>query len=395
MRQTTRTIIILAAVFLAAALTASAADDTPKSAVASALASRCKADLAKRLKLQVSSILLQSAQPVTWPDASLGLSEPGKMYAQMRTPGFRITLRSGNTNYLYVTGGRTIKYAGPVVLWDYSVLYTKPIKNEPNLNGDLYQCSLLGTNCAKIASGVSDFYPQARGRVLLTRRTSRSGFDLLYLDMAESVKPRNIFAAFAFGQAALNTKQDRWAAFVKPRVGAAWTVVIGPVTGEAKPLVLTLPDGLSSGEIAWSNDKLMIMVEKPNKRITNYEIDPGAVKPEWREVGTYLFPRPEYMLNKSEHLEVEETEKDGKTGVEVASVWFTGDRNVIAWLEGVKLAKHDISPGRFVNIWGTRVSKPVFYTVDIGTNEVIAGSGIGVHAKVFLYPPRTTPLARK
>jgi hypothetical protein len=47
--------------------------------------------------------------PVDWPDASLGLPEPGMMYAQMITPGYQVRLRAGDRILVYHTdtGHRT------------------------------------------------------------------------------------------------------------------------------------------------------------------------------------------------------------------------------------------------------------------------------------------------
>jgi hypothetical protein len=41
------------------------------------------------------------AEAVTWPDGSLGCPVPGEMYVQVETPGYRLILRSGGTEYDY------------------------------------------------------------------------------------------------------------------------------------------------------------------------------------------------------------------------------------------------------------------------------------------------------
>ncbi len=63
-----------------------------------------KAKLAERLKVGVATITLVSIQAVDWPDTSLGVPEPGKMYAQVIVPGFKIMLSSSGTQYEYHTG---------------------------------------------------------------------------------------------------------------------------------------------------------------------------------------------------------------------------------------------------------------------------------------------------
>jgi hypothetical protein len=126
----------------------------------------CKADLAKRLKLQPQDISLANAEPIVWSDAALGMPEIDKMYAQVKTPGHKMILKARNRLYLYATSDKVYRYGGPLRVWSYSMLYLKPIPNEPNLNFDLYQCSLLGTNNFRVASGVTDYYPQGKGTII-------------------------------------------------------------------------------------------------------------------------------------------------------------------------------------------------------------------------------------
>ncbi|MSP14135.1 MAG: hypothetical protein EXR62_14415 [Chloroflexi bacterium] len=64
---------------------------------------RVIADLATRLEAPPADIGVESIQSVEWRDASLGLPRPGQMYAQMLTPGYRITLSHKNHSYTYHT----------------------------------------------------------------------------------------------------------------------------------------------------------------------------------------------------------------------------------------------------------------------------------------------------
>ncbi len=384
--------------FLLALIAAAAfAADAPAPAD-SPIVAKCKADLDKRLaKIRLQDIKLVEAKPVMWPNASLGMPEPGKLYAQVVTPGFRVTLKAGNTTYFYATSNKVIKYGGPVEMWGFSMLYTRPVANEPNLNGDLYQCSLLGTNCARIASKVADSYPQEKGQIIFTQRTSRSGFDLFLLNAAdEKAKPRKLHSAFAFAGAALDAKQARWAALVRPRLGAAWTVLVAPLAGEAQPLVIAVPADVKPEQIAWSEGKLMILSTKGRISVA-HEITPGDARAEWKAVGAHLFPlTPDYMLNKSQHLDISERELDGKIGVEVASVWFTGDRNVIARIERLKLTGETLLPLGYAFIWGRKGDALAAYTVDISTGEVIPATlGSVTQIRALRYPPRSNPLGAK
>ncbi len=58
-------------------------------------------DLAGRLGLSRSAIEVLSVEEQTWNDASLGCPEPGKMYAQVMTPGFLVRLKAGGQTYEY------------------------------------------------------------------------------------------------------------------------------------------------------------------------------------------------------------------------------------------------------------------------------------------------------
>jgi hypothetical protein len=60
-------------------------------------------DLAQRLGLRSDQIQLISVQAVEWSDTSLGCPQPGMMYAQVITPGYRVTLEAGGQTYDYHT----------------------------------------------------------------------------------------------------------------------------------------------------------------------------------------------------------------------------------------------------------------------------------------------------
>ena len=178
-----------------------------------AIVAKCRQDLAQRIKAPVEDVTLIDAQATVWPNAALGLPEPDKLYAQMLTPGWRLVLEARGTRYLYTASDRVCRFGGPLALWNYSMLYLQPVPDEPNLNGDLYQCSLIGTNHMRLVSGVDAYYPQANGVILFTRRTSRSGCDLFSVTAGKENKAQRLYGAFSLGEAALNEAQDAWAAF--------------------------------------------------------------------------------------------------------------------------------------------------------------------------------------
>lgn len=65
------------------------------------LAAQAKADLAQELGLLSDEIQVQSVEETEFPDASLGVPEPGKVYAQVITPGYIIELSAGGQTYVY------------------------------------------------------------------------------------------------------------------------------------------------------------------------------------------------------------------------------------------------------------------------------------------------------
>ncbi|HEY3418659.1 MAG TPA: hypothetical protein VGM23_17420 [Armatimonadota bacterium] len=359
--------------------------------VDTAILTKCKADLAKRRNLPAQVITVVDTREMTWPDAALGMPEIGKMYAQVITPGWKIILDAKGMQYLYTASKKSFRYGGPVALWSASMLYLQPVPDEPNLNGDLYQCSLLGTNSTLLLTEVSDYYPQAKGMVIATRRTSRSSFELLLVNASNPRKAKTLRRSFAFGAAALNEAQDTWAGFIRPTLGTTWNVIVARI-GQEDAQTLPLPDGVQPGQIAWSGDKVMILVSKGEGTIC-YEISPKAATPEWKAVAAHLFPGlDDYMLNKSETLEISQTGTKDKPDVEVARVWFTGDRNVVAKITGLTLRGYDLLGMGFVFIWGEIDGKPAAFTVNISTDEVIPGlRGEGSDIKPFEYAPISKP----
>jgi len=209
----------------------------------------------------------------------------------------------------------------------------------------------------------------------------------------EPEKITRLHAAFAFGEAALRAATEEWAAYVRPRVGAGWKILVSG-QDDAEPRTLPLPDGVAPGRIAWSGDTLMILGKQGDTQVCYAIAFDNLI---WKQEPVHTFPGVQsYMLNKSESLEVSEVAKDGKTSVEVARVWFTGDRNVIATIDNLSLRGHELlvlrgydhQPMRYLFIRGEAAS----YTVDIATGEVIAGlHDRGQDIKPFGWSPASPP----
>lgn len=60
-------------------------------------------DLARRLGLKAEAIAVASVEAVDWSSTALGCPEPGKTYATVITPGYRVTLAAEGQRYEYHT----------------------------------------------------------------------------------------------------------------------------------------------------------------------------------------------------------------------------------------------------------------------------------------------------
>ena len=64
------------------------------------------ADAASRAGVDPTEVTVVSAESVTFPDGGLGCPEPGMMYTQVLTPGYRVVVEAGGTEYDYRAGAR-------------------------------------------------------------------------------------------------------------------------------------------------------------------------------------------------------------------------------------------------------------------------------------------------
>jgi hypothetical protein len=84
-------------------------------------------DLAQRLSLAPEAVRLVSVKAVEWSDASLGCPQPGMMYAQVITPGFRVALEAEGQTYDYHTDtGRLVVLCGEDGLPVYPLIPVDP-----------------------------------------------------------------------------------------------------------------------------------------------------------------------------------------------------------------------------------------------------------------------------
>jgi hypothetical protein len=77
---------------------------------AAQLLAQAVADVAQRAGVGVTQVRLVEAEEVEWRDGSLGCPEPGMMYPQVITPGYRFVIEAGGQTYNYHTdrGSRVI-----------------------------------------------------------------------------------------------------------------------------------------------------------------------------------------------------------------------------------------------------------------------------------------------
>ena len=286
---------------------------------------RCIADLASRLNVPADEIVCDQSTKVTWPNTALGLEQPDKMYAMMMTPGWKFILETHNVKYLYTASDDFFRYGGPLNLWYGSALYVEPSQNDPNLNGDLIQISLMGTHPRTIMKGVTDFYPQSNGGIIATRRTSRSGFDLLYLAPGKKDKPVVISGGFAFGDAAINENGTEWIAFRKNTLSFNWNIIRGKVGPASKDdQAIEIPDGAKPAGAAWTQKGFYVRYILNGVAKTYHLTEQNKLESVY-EFDSPIPPEGGFMLNKSESVGVGNEVNDGKTNTVVSRVWFTGD----------------------------------------------------------------------
>lgn len=347
----------------------------------------CRRDLAQRLKVDAAQIEVVSCQARVFNDTSLGLPELDKMYAQVMTPGYTITLKAKNISYLYNATDFRVRYAGSLDSLRYSALYVAKGDDNANLNGRLYQVSLAGTNPRLLLEEASEFWPQGNGAVLATLRTSRSGFALLHV--ALDGKVTRLDSSFAYTYATLNKDGSQWAAFIRPGVGGGWQFTWAPV-GEAKgnPKVLDLPPGTAPIRIYWQQERPLIEV-KTMDGVAVYQMDEHAIM--WDKSNAYLPPENgETMLNKSESLVVKTETVDGAPVARVVRQWFTGDEKPVATIRNFTVKHFTVSPEqRFVLVCGRNANDQAqAYTVDLASGEVMATvREMQGPAALFLTPP--------
>ncbi|HJS29462.1 MAG TPA: hypothetical protein VJ768_07560 [Anaerolineales bacterium] len=78
-------------------------------------------DLSVQLGVAADAVKVVEVEPVIWPDASLGCPEPGMVYIQILSPGYRVELEAKGSVYVYHTD-----VEGNAVLCEENDLKTPP-----------------------------------------------------------------------------------------------------------------------------------------------------------------------------------------------------------------------------------------------------------------------------
>jgi hypothetical protein len=277
-------------------------------------------------------------------------------------------------------------------MWKCSALYIQPVENEPNLNGDLVQVSLAGTNPQVIMKSVTEFYPQANGGVFGARRTSRSGFDLLYL-APDAKEPVQVSGGFSVGEATLSPDFSQFAAFERPMLGAGWAVTLSKL-GAAREDQEDVPlpaDGTPRG-IYWLKEAPIVGISKSDK-VTYYQMTGDRGKRDWQELKDFAPKKgTSYMLNRSQTLVVKQVTENGKPTVRVDVVRFTGTPDgTRAVLPNLQLVDSQIVPSLgMVFICGRTGDTYKAYCVGMHNHEVVETlAGESRIIKFLPAPPRS------
>lgn len=94
----------------APARTASPRPSVSISSEAQQAIAQARADAASRTGVEADSWRAVEVTARQWPDAGLGCPEPGKLYAQVLTPGYLITLEAGSRRLVYHSGAGRVVY---------------------------------------------------------------------------------------------------------------------------------------------------------------------------------------------------------------------------------------------------------------------------------------------
>jgi hypothetical protein len=298
---------------------------------------------------------------------SLGLIRPGEMVGQMVTPGTLLIVEAKKVFFVYTASKTAVRFGGPADLLGYSILFLAPPGSDPNLNSDLMQVSMAGTNPKIMVPSVNRFEPQPTGAIMATRRTSRSGHELVYQTPGSRLRELPLRAAFDFG--AFAADDQSWAACERPSLGDQWGMVVAGIAGKQVRRTYPLPEGKRPVKLLWQAHKLYA-------RTGTGQFSLDVTKPDavWEKAPYYLAVEDDsLLLNKSESLEV----KNVAGAAVVSRVWFTGDERQIATIPGFAFKTVRLIQNHWAFITGDKGGKLAAYLVEVSTGltmECISGA---------------------
>jgi len=337
----------------------------------SAVVRQCRQDLSQRLALPPEAIRVLRMRQVIFPDASLGLPRPGESPAQTRVSGRVLVLEAGRDDYLYTTSETRFRYGGPLRSWKSSALAIHPVPGDANLNGNLVQTSLAGTNPTIRLRRVCDFQPQPDGSILAWRRLSRSSQELLFLPTRRKDKERRLLAAFDLAAGTLDSSRSRWACFMRPGAGAPWALAQNRLDAAADQARLSnLPAQARPGRVFWEDANPVIEVTISGAT-RHFELAREGETETWRERTTWPDPLArDLQLNKSQRLVVRASPQGRSTLV--LEVWSSGDERVLASIPAFEARQVSLSAEKdFMVISGRRGDESRAVTVDLSTGEIL------------------------
>jgi hypothetical protein len=350
----------LASIALVAMCSAKPTDSIEKRAIT---------DLEKRLGVPASKIKVAAKRKMVWSDSALGLPRVGENVTNAKVTGSRTTLIVDGLRYVYHCTTKTARFAGPLVLQGDTLLALYLVKNEPNLNGNLYEVSCAGIANRLLMKGVSRFQAQAESDILAVRRTSRSGHELLWLDPPADKDVVTLCGAFDFGGFARDIKTNKWAAVVREGLGGRWVIKTGalePATGSVE--TMSCPEAGVPTLLAYGDGKLYAQAKGAN--YVRSGLDENGT---WVNANAYAWPGQEpVLLNKSQELRVITEVNGGKPSTKVMTVWFTGDKTVVATLPGFSMTSFSLLHDGWVIVFGKKGGKPTTMLVNLSKGHKLA-----------------------
>ncbi len=375
-----------------------------------AVADKCRADLAKRLGIQIGQVAVEYVDPVTFRNSALGLPRPNEVVADAITPGHRLLLEADNLLHVYTAAGTQFRYGGPYEHWFHSLLFIR--------DGNLMQASFLGTHVEQLVSArelggdgqqaAISIVPQNEpgGIVIMTQRLGRRPLgELRYItstgegemvileevtdvssavwvpDTNEPWKVLLLEQGLEFRNAAVSSCGSRWVAFARnlPGIRAVerfdsrhWRLIWGQVgSSDGFTGSLAIPQEATPVRLDWWGDEPEAVLRQPQGMV-GYRLVTSADGWQLHRDPSVELPGDELRLSRSETLKLEKTEANGQLAVQVVLARFDGQQTHLATLENFQARRTSVTfDKRFAFITGVRADAFHFFIVDLASGQVL------------------------